>query len=101
VLGIGELANPMKAHNGYQTDERVIGLIWQRALDKERMILSNENNVPGLKWLTNKNRRVFRDRPRDLTKTMPPIRRLVAADIPAALKLALKYNLYAYDADFL
>ncbi len=27
VLGIGEVANPMKAHNGYQTDERVIGLI--------------------------------------------------------------------------
>ena len=24
---VGELANPMKAHNGYQTDERVIGLI--------------------------------------------------------------------------
>jgi len=27
VLVIGELANPMKAHNGYQADERVIGLI--------------------------------------------------------------------------
>jgi hypothetical protein len=27
VLGIGEVANPMKAHNGYQTDHRVIGLI--------------------------------------------------------------------------
>ena len=27
VLGIGELANPMKTHNGYHTDERVIGLI--------------------------------------------------------------------------
>ncbi len=27
VLGFCELANPMKAHNGYQIDERVIGLI--------------------------------------------------------------------------
>jgi len=27
VLGIGELANPMKAHNGYHTDDQVIGLI--------------------------------------------------------------------------
>jgi len=27
VLGMGELANPMKAHNGYHTDERVLGLI--------------------------------------------------------------------------
>jgi len=27
VLGMGEMANPMKAHNGCQSDERVIGLI--------------------------------------------------------------------------
>ena len=62
VLGIGELANPMKAHNGYQADERVIGLITKGLGQGEDDPVERKQ----CKWLMNKNPRVFRDRPLSL-----------------------------------